>query len=65
MVVFVRVWQNERVLVAINRGDEALRTLPWNPLLHGKAWTQLEGEATLENCALSLPAVSVSLWHSL
>lgn len=65
VVVFVRVWQNERVLVAINRGDEALRTLPWNPLLHGKAWTQLEGEATLENCALSLPAVSVSLWHSL
>lgn len=64
VVVFVRVYQNERVLVAINRGDAEAITLPWNPLLSGKAWTQLEGEALLDNHELSLPGVSVTVWRS-
>ncbi len=65
VVVFVRVYQNERVLVAINRGEAAEITLPWNPLLSGKAWTQHEGEAKLDNRELSLPGVSAAVWRSL
>lgn len=65
VVAFVRVYQNERVLVAINRGPQASITLPWNPLLSGRAWTQLEGEAGLDNRELSLPGVSVAVWRSL
>ncbi|MCT4713484.1 maltodextrin glucosidase [Enterobacteriaceae bacterium H18W14] len=65
VVVFVRVYQNERVLVAINRGEQTNVTLPWNPLLSGKAWTQHEGEAKLGNRELSLPDVSVAVWRSL
>ena len=65
VVVFVRVYQNERVLVAINRGEQTDLTLPWNPLLSGKAWTQLEGDAKLDNRELSLPDVSVAVWRSL
>ena len=65
VIVFVRVYQNERVLVAINRGEQTDLTLPWNPLLSGKAWTQLEGDANLDNRELSLPDVSVAVWRSL
>ncbi|MCA1921581.1 MAG: maltodextrin glucosidase, partial [Buttiauxella noackiae] len=65
VVVFARVYQNERVLVAINRGEQIDVTLPWNPLLNGITWTQREGEAQLDNHRLSLPEVSVSLWQSL
>lgn len=65
VVVFARVYQNERVLVAINRGEQINVTLPWNPLLNGITWTQREGEAQLDNHQLSLPAVSVALWHNL
>ena len=65
VVIFVRVWQNERVLVALNRGEETALTLPWDPLLTDKDWTRLEGKAKFENRELSLPAVSVALWHSL
>ncbi|MNC62202.1 Maltodextrin glucosidase [compost metagenome] len=63
VVVFVRVYQGERVLVAINRGEETAVNLPWEPLLNNKAWTQLEGEASFENHQLSLPEVSVSVWR--
>ncbi|MGK7245051.1 alpha-glucosidase C-terminal domain-containing protein [Buttiauxella agrestis] len=62
-MVFVRVYQGERVLVAINRGEETAVNLPWEPLLNNKAWTQLEGEASFENHQLSLPEVSVSVWR--
>jgi len=32
----VRVYQSERVLVAINRGEQTAVTLPWEPLLNDK-----------------------------
>lgn len=64
-VVFVRVYQNERVLVAINRGEAADVSLPWSPFLSGKAWTQLEGDAELTAHKVRMPAVSVALWRSL
>lgn len=54
VVVFVRAYQNERVLVAINRGSETQAMLPWDALLSGRAWTQIEGEAALNNRELSL-----------
>lgn len=65
VVVFVRVYQNERVLVAINRGSSLQVALPWDALLSGRAWTQLEGEAGLDNRELTLPAVSAAVWRSL
>lgn len=64
-VVFVRVYHNERVLVAINRGEAINITLPWSPLLSGKAWTRLEGDAELTVRDIHLPAVSAALWRSL
>lgn len=64
-VVFVRVYHNERVLVAINRGEAINITLPWSPLLSGKAWTRLEGDAELTVGDIRLPAVSAALWRSL
>ena len=65
VVVFVRVYQNERVLVAINRGNAAQVSLPWDALLVDRAWMPLEGEARFDNQALTLPAVSATVWHSL
>lgn len=65
VVVFVRVYQNERVLVAINRGEDTEITLPWDPLLDGKVWKMVEGDAQLVAGKLSLPEVSVALWRSL
>ncbi len=65
VAVFVRVYQNERVLVAVNRGKQTDIKLPWNPLLSGKAWTQLEGGAKLDNRELSLPDISMAVWRSL
>lgn len=57
--------ENERVLLAINRGESIDVTLPWDPLLNGTTWILREGEAQLKIHQLSLPAISVSLWHNL
>lgn len=65
IVIFVRVYQRERVLVAINRGEPVNVTLPWNPLLNGRTWSMHEGEAVLNQRDLALPGVSATVWRSL
>ncbi|WP_202302182.1 maltodextrin glucosidase [Dryocola clanedunensis] len=65
IAVFVRVYQNERVLVAINRGEATKLTLPWSPLLEDKTWSQLEGEAVFNEREMTLPAVCMAVWRSM
>lgn len=62
VVVFVRVWQQERALVAINRGDACEVVLETSPLLAGKAWQCKEGSGALHDEVLTLPAISASVW---
>lgn len=46
VVVFVRVYNQQRVLVAINRGEACEVVLEDSPLLAGKTWKIKEGKAT-------------------
>lgn len=62
VVVFVRVLKQQRVLVAINRGEPCEVVLDAAPLLAVKAWQLKEGKATMQDEVLTLPAISASVW---
>lgn len=63
VVVFVRVFQNERVLVAINRGQPCEVVLTDLALVSVDAWKCKEGKATIEDGVLGLPAISATVWR--
>ncbi|BFO08595.1 hypothetical protein GGER_11050 [Serratia rubidaea] len=66
--MFVRTYQQERVLVALQRGgaNPTLR-LAYSPLLTSGDWQKLEGEGELsaqgEGVTLRLTAESASVWR--
>jgi alpha-glucosidase len=62
VVVFVRVLKQQRVLVAINRGEPCEVVLDASPLLAVKTWLLKEGKGTLQDDVLSLPAISATVW---
>ncbi|SNY61616.1 maltodextrin glucosidase [Enterobacter sp. CC120223-11] len=62
VVVFVRVLKQQRVLVAINRGEPCEVVLEASPLLAVKEWLLKEGKGTLQDDVLTLPAISASVW---
>jgi len=62
VVVFVRVLKQQRVLVAINRGEPCEVVLEASPLLAVKEWLLKEGKGTLADDVLALPAISASVW---
>ncbi|MCT9842548.1 maltodextrin glucosidase [Leclercia adecarboxylata ATCC 23216 = NBRC 102595] len=62
VVVFMRVYNQQRVLVAINRGDACEVVLEDSPLLAGKMWKSKEGKATFQDGVLTLPAISAAVW---
>ena len=62
VVVFVRVYNQQRVLVAINRGEACEVVLEDSPLLAGKTWKSKEGKATFQESVLTLPAISAAVW---
>lgn len=62
VVVFVRVYNQQRVLVAINRGEACEVVLDDSPLLKVATWTNKEGKATIQDGVLALPAVSATVW---
>ncbi|WP_426445587.1 maltodextrin glucosidase [Siccibacter colletis] len=64
VVIFVRVLQGERLLVAINRGEARHVTLPPSPLTDGREWQRLEGEGELQEANVALPAISATVWRS-
>ena len=63
VVIFLRLYQQERVLVAVNRGEPCEVVLPASPLLDVKVWHNKEGKGTLQDGVLSLPAISASVWQ--
>jgi len=62
VVVFARVYNQQRVLVAINRGEACEVVLDDSPLLNVERWQLKEGKADLQEGVLSLPAISASVW---
>lgn len=62
VVVFVRVLNRQRVLVAINRGHACEVVLPASPLLSVSQWQHQEGKGVLAEDILTLPAISASVW---
>ncbi|MHA0516667.1 maltodextrin glucosidase [Citrobacter portucalensis] len=62
VVVFVRVLNRHRVLVAINRGHACEVVLPASPLLSVSQWQHKEGNGMLADDILTLPAISASVW---
>ncbi|WP_032983726.1 alpha-amylase family glycosyl hydrolase, partial [Cronobacter malonaticus] len=64
VLVFTRVFQQERVLVALNRGAACEITLPFSPLLDDRAWTREEGGGALEGQTLRLAAGAAVILHS-
>lgn len=64
VVVFVRVFQHERVLVAINRGKACEVVLTDLPLVDVPVWQCKVGTGTIEDNVLSLPAISATLWRN-
>ena len=62
VVVFARVYNQQRVLVAINRGEACEVVLDDSPLLGVKAWQLKEGKGDLHEGILSLPAISACVW---
>ncbi|CBG87227.1 maltodextrin glucosidase [Citrobacter rodentium] len=62
VVVFLRVYNQQRVLVAINRGEACEVVLPASPLLNVKTWQLKEGKADLQDGVLTLPAISAAVW---
>ncbi|MBJ4955852.1 maltodextrin glucosidase [Salmonella enterica subsp. enterica serovar Goldcoast] len=64
VVVFVRVLNRQRVLVAINRGHACEVVLPASPLLNVSQWQHKEGKGQLVDDILTLPAISASVWMS-
>ena len=64
VVVFARVYKQQRVLVAINRGEACETVVEDSPLLNVKGWQLKEGHGTWDNGVLILPAISASVWFS-
>lgn len=66
-LVFVRCYQQERVLIALQRSDSDDVMLPYNPLLLKGQWQQLEGEGELSagdtGLQLKLAAESANIWR--
>ena len=62
VVVFARVYNQQRVLVAINRGEACEVVLDDSPLLNVAAWKSKEGKATIQDGVLALPAISATIW---
>lgn len=62
VVVFVRLLNQQRVLVAINRGEACEVVLPASPLLNITAWQRKEGHGQLADGILTLPAISATVW---
>lgn len=62
VVVFVRVYKQQRVLVAINRGEACEVVIEDSPLLDVGAWTLQEGAGAFHNGVLTLPAISACVW---
>lgn len=64
VVVFVRVYKQQRVLVAINRGEACEVVVEDSPLLDVTGWQLKEGAGALHDGVLTLPAISASVWFS-
>lgn len=62
VVVFGRVLNQQRVLVAINRGEACEVVLPASPLLNVAQWQRKEGHGQLTDGILALPAISATVW---
>ncbi|HCF8897528.1 TPA: maltodextrin glucosidase [Klebsiella pneumoniae] len=62
VVVFVRVYKQQRVLVAINRGEACEVVIEDSPLLNVAGWTLLEGAGAFQDGVLTLPAISANVW---
>ena len=62
VVVFVRVLNQQRVLVAINRGEACEVVLPASPFLNVAQWQRKEGHGQLTDGILALPAISATVW---
>lgn len=62
VVVFVRLLNQQRVLVAINRGEACEVVLSASPLLNITAWQRKEGHGQLADGILTLPAISATVW---
>ncbi|EOB0169169.1 maltodextrin glucosidase [Escherichia albertii] len=62
VVVFVRVLNQQRVLVAINCGEACEVVLPTSPLLNVAQWQCKEGHGQLADGILVLPAISATVW---
>ncbi|MNG20638.1 Maltodextrin glucosidase [compost metagenome] len=62
VVVFARVYNQQRVLVAINRGEACEVVLDDSPLLNLQTWQLKEGKGDIQEGVLSLPAISASIW---
>lgn len=64
VVVFVRVYKQQRVLVAINRGEACEVVIEDSPLLDVGAWTLQEGAGAFHDGVLTLPAISACVWSA-
>ncbi|WP_039056270.1 maltodextrin glucosidase [Enterobacter sp. Bisph1] len=64
VLVFLRVYRQQRTLVAINRGEACEVVLEDSPLLRGKNWRLQEGTGTLQDDVLTLSAISASVWSA-
>ena len=62
VVVFVRVYKQQRVLVAINRGEACEVVIEDSPLLNVAGWTLQEGAGAFQDGVLTLPAISANVW---
>ncbi|MEG1214879.1 MAG: hypothetical protein RSE29_27505, partial [Leclercia sp.] len=58
------VLNQQRVLVAINRGHACEVVLPSSPLLNVAQWQHKEGKGQVVGDVLTLPAISASVWMS-
>lgn len=62
VVVFVRVYQQQRALVAINRGEACEVALEALPLLNVAGWQCKTGSGDIREGRLRLPAISATVW---
>ncbi|HBS4411083.1 TPA: maltodextrin glucosidase [Klebsiella pneumoniae] len=62
VVVFVRVYKQQRVLVVINRGEACEVVIEDSPLLNVAGWTLQEGAGAFQDGVLTLPAISANVW---
>jgi alpha-glucosidase len=66
-LVFVRLYQREQVVVALQRGGCGEVALPYSPLLAAGKWQRLEGHGELREeqngMTLQLGEESVTLWR--